>query len=247
MRTPALLTLLSLLVVPAGARAGFAPGEETVFEITYLGLRTGEGRILVGKAEGDIWPVIFQAKTLGIAGFIDVREHLVSYWDSKTNLTRGSDLKAYEVGDYHADTARFDRDTGKATVTVARKNRTRVTTIDVASNAQDLTSAFMWLRTQPLEVGQRHEIPVASGDKQFTLVAEVLGREKVEADAGTFQTLKVRVRTELDGKFSTKRDSTMWLSDDSKHVLVRASADFAVGSVVATLKRFTPGGAVAER
>jgi Protein of unknown function (DUF3108) len=247
MRPLALFALLALLAAPTGARAGFAPGEETIFDITYLGLRTGEGRIVVGKAEGDIWPVIFQARTVGVGGFIDIREHLVSYWDAKTRLTRGSDLKAYEVGDYHVDTARFDRDSGKTTFTVARKGGTKVMTADVAKNVQDLTSAFMWLRTQPLDVGQRHEIPVASGAKQFTLIAEVIGREKIEADAGTFQTLKIRVRTAIEGKFSTKRDSTMWLSDDASHVLVRASADFAVGSIVATLKRFTPGSAVAER
>ncbi len=246
MRLLGTLALTALLTAATAADA-FAPGEETVFEITYLNLPTGEGRILVGKPEGDIWPVIFQARTQGVAGFIDIREHLVSYWDAKTRLTRGSDLKAYEIGDYHVDSARFDRETGKATVTVARKDRKRVTTIDVAKDAQDLTSAFMWIRTQPLDVGHRYEIPVASGDRQFTLLAEVLGRERVETPAGTFQTLRVKVRTALDGKFSTKRDSTMWLSDDGRHVLVRASADFAVGSIVAQLKRYTPGDAVAAR
>ena len=246
MRSIGMLALTALLAAPPAAD-GFAPGEETVFDISYLSLHTGEGRILVGKPEGDIWPVIFQAKTEGIAGLIDVREHLVSFWDAKTGLTRGSDLKAYEVGDFHADTARFDRDANTHTVTVARKGKTKVTTFQVARDAQDLTSAFMWLRNQPLEVGHHYEIPVASGSHQFTLLADVLGRERVEAPAGTFETVKVKVRTELDGKFSTKRDSTMWLSDDGRHVLVRASADFAVGSIVAELKRYTPGAAVAGR
>lgn len=241
-----MLALTSLLAVPQAAQA-FAPGEETVFDISYLNLHTGEGRILVGRPEGDIWPVIFQAKTEGIAGLIDVREHLVSYWDSRTGLTRGSDLKAYEVGDFHVDTARFDRDAGTHTVTVARKGKSRVTTFQVAKDAQDLTSAFMWLRGRPLEVGHHYEIPVASGSHQFTLLADVLGKERVEAPAGAFDTVKVKVRTELDGKFSTKRDSTMWFSDDGRHLLVRASADFAIGSIVAELKRYTPGAAVANR
>ena len=49
------------------------------------------------------------------------------------------------------------------------------------------------------------------------------------------------MRTALEGKFSTKRDSSLWLSDDPRHVLVRLSADFAVGSIVATLKSYRPG------
>jgi hypothetical protein len=235
-----------LLATPAARAEAFAPGEETVFLVKYLNLPTGEGRIAVGEPSGEVWPVIFQAKTDGFAGFIDVREHLVTYWDSLTRRTRGSDLRAYEVGDYHQDSARFDRANRQATVTVQRKGKiTKRVVLDVPDDVHDLTSAFMWLRLQSLEPGQRYELPVVASSRQFTLVAEVLGREVVEAPAGTFPTVKVQVRTQLEGKFSTKRDSFMWLSDDARHVLVKASADFAVGSIVATLKSYRPGNRIA--
>lgn len=248
MRKLGTLAIAALLATAASTRAdGFAPGEETVFSVHYLSLPTGEGRIVVGKPEGDVWPVIFQARTDGVAGFIDIREHLVSYWDAVTRLSRGSDLRAYEVGDYHVDTARFDRVNGQATVVVSRKDKRTEKTFAIPADALDLTGAFMWLRLQPLVVGHRYELPVVSGSKQFTLVAEVLGREKVDTPLGAFQTLKVKVRTALEGKFSTQRDSFMWLSDDPRHILVRASADFAVGSIVATLKSYKAGGEVAAR
>ncbi|GAO04978.1 DUF3108 domain-containing protein [Anaeromyxobacter sp. PSR-1] len=240
------LALAALLAaVPASRADAFAPGEETVFSVRYLNLPTGEGRIVVGQPEGDVWPVIFQAKTEGVAGFIDIREHLVSYWDATARMSRGSDLKAYEVGDYHVDSARFDRANGQATVVVQRKGKRKEKTFPIAADAHDLTSAFMWIRLQPLTMGHRYELPVVSGSKQFTLVAEVVGQERIETPAGTFPTLKVKVRTALEGKFSTSRDSYMWLSDDPRHILVRASADFAVGSIVATLKSYRPGGEVA--
>ncbi len=250
MRLPlALATAALLSVAPAGlaGAAPFAPGEETVFQVTYLNLPTGEGRIVVGKAEGDVWPVMFQVRTNGVASLIDIREHLVTYWDASQNLTRGSDLRSYEVGDYHVDSARFDRVNGRATVSIHREGRRKVESFDVPRGAQDLTSAFMWLRLQPLTPGQHLELPVCAGSKQFTLLADVLGREVVETPAGTFPTVKVKVRTALDGKFSTKRDTFMWLSDDARHVLVRASADFAVGSMIATLKAYRPGSELASR
>lgn len=240
-RPIALAIATATLAVAAPARASFAPGEEIVFSVTYLNLPTGEGRIEVGDPEGGIWPVIFQARTEGLAGLIDIREHLVSYWDVEQKLPRGSDLRAYEVGDFHQDSARFDRENGQATVTVQRKGKKRVTTVPVPADIHDLTSAFMWLRLQPLAPGGRYELPVLSGSKRWTLLAEVVGRETVSTPAGKFPTVKVRVRTALDGKFSTKRDSWMWLSDDPLHVLVRASADFAVGSIVATLKSYRAG------
>ncbi len=244
MRTHALAALLALGAAAPAARAdAFAPGEETVLEVTYLGLPTGEGRILVGEPAGDVWPVIFQARTRGVVGFIDVREHFVTYWDAVARLTRGSDLRAYEVGDYHQDSQRFDRTNRQATITVQRKGRTSKETIAIAPDVQDLTSAFMWLRLQPLAPGDRYELPVVASNKPFTLVAEVLGREEVETAAGRFQTVKLKTRTQLDGKFSTKRDTFLWLSDDPRHVLVQAAADFAVGSVVARLRSYRPGAA----
>ena len=135
----------------------------------------------------------------------------------------------------------------QATVTVQRKGKQKVKTFAVPDDVQDLTSAFMWLRLQPLAVGQHLEVPIASGTHQFTLVADVLGKETVRTAGGTFQTLKVKIRTALQGKFSTKRDSHLWLSDDARHVLVRATADFAVGSIVAELKSYTPGTELAAR
>ncbi len=241
LRRLALASAVALAAAPAARAEAFSPGEETVLDVTYLGLPTGEGRILVGDPAGDVWPVIFQAKTRGVVGFIDIREHFVTYWDAIARLTRGSDLRAFEVGDYHQDSQRFDRTNRQATLTVERKGRTSRKTIDIDPGVHDLTSAFMWLRLQKLAPGDHYELPVVASDKPFTLVADVLEREQVEAPAGKFQAVKLKVRTALDGKFSTKRDTFLWLSDDPRHVLVRATADFAVGSIVAKLKSYRPG------
>lgn len=246
-RIAALAAALLAGIPAAGAEPPFAPGEETVLQVKFLGIPTGEGRIVVGQPSGDVLPVIFQAKTDGIAGFIDLREHLVSYWDQDTGLTRGSDLRAYEVGDYHEDGARFDREASQATVTRLRKGNRTTKVVDVPAGTQDLTSALLWLRMQPLENGARIELPVLASSRQFTLVAEVLGREVVETPAGVFPAVKMRVRTALEGNFSTRRDSHLWLSDDSRRIVVRAAADFAVGSIVATLKTYRPGVQVASR
>ena len=247
MKSTAPLALAALVVAlaPVSRAEAFTPGEETVLSVRFLNLPTGEGRIVVGQPEGDVWPVIFQARTEGVAGLIDIREHLVSYWDSHARTSRGSDLKAFEVGDYHMDSARFDRLNKQATVVVQRKGKRSEKTFAIPADAHDLTSAFMWLRLQPLEVGHRYELPVVSGSKQFTLVAEVVGKERIGTPVGDFDTFKVKVRTALEGKFSTRRDSWMWLSDDPRHVLVRVSAEFAVGSIVATLKSYRAGGEVA--
>jgi hypothetical protein len=239
-----MLAAASLAILLAGApeaTPSFGPGEEIEFEVRFLGVRAGEGKIAVGRAEGGVWPIIFQARTAGVAGLVDIREHLVSYWDAATRLPRGSDLRALEAGDYHVDKARIDRERRQLTIEVTRDGRRTVETRSTSADVQDLVSAFARLRLARLEPGERYEIPVASGSQQFTLVAEVAGREIVEIPAGTFRCVKLRIRTGLQGPFSSKRDAMLWLSDDARHVLVRASAEFAVGGIVATLKSHRPG------
>jgi hypothetical protein len=244
-----LRTVAAALVVAArpASAAPFAPGEETVMQFRYLNVPSGEGRITVGHPAGPVWPVILQARTDGVAGFIDIREHVVSYWDADARLPRGVDLRAYEVGDYHTESTRFDRVNRTATHEKQRKGKRSVKTFEVPADVRDLTSAFMWLRHQALRPGDRHELPVCSGERQFTLVAEVLEREAVATPAGTFRAVKVKIRTAFEGKFSTKRDTFLWVSDDPRHVLVKMSAEFAVGSVVGTLKSYRAGTEVAAR
>ncbi|MGA8891412.1 MAG: DUF3108 domain-containing protein [Anaeromyxobacteraceae bacterium] len=243
----AVVALIALLLAPpTRAAGGFAPGEQIDFAIDYLGIRTGEARIVVGQAEGPIWPVISRARTDGLAAIVDIREHLVSYWDSETRLPRGSDLQAIEVGDRHNDSARFDRSAGKATIRITRKGKRVENTYPLDPAAQDFASAALWLRTQEFSENARFEIPVFTTKGTFVLQATVTGREKVETPAGTFDAWKVEVRTAFDGNFAARRDTTIWFSADENKVPVRVSADFAVGSVVVKLVAYQPGGQMAR-
>lgn len=239
-------TLVLSTPVAGRAEAGFAPGEQLDFTINYLGVRTGQARISVGRAEGSIWPVIAQARTDGLASILDIREHLVSYWDAQNHLPRGSDLQAIEVGDRHADTARFDRENGKAFIRITRKGKKFENTYDMNPQAQDFASAVLWLRLQPLAEKARYEVPIFTTKGTFVLVASVVGRDRVETPAGVFDAVKVAVGTGFQGNFASKRDTFIWFSADERHVPVRVSAEFAVGSVVATLSGYQPGGAVAR-
>jgi hypothetical protein len=226
---------------PATQQA-FSPGEEMVFSVDFLHIPTGEGRVTVGRPEGAIWPIVCQGRTGGLASLLDIREYLVSYWDAESGLSRGSDLHAMELGNRHIDSVRFDRERGKATIRIQRKGRLIEKTFDAPSDIRDIASALMHLRVQDLAPGGHFEVPVFTGRDVFNLIADVQGREPLTTPAGKFDTLRVRVRTAFKGKFSTSRDSFIWVTDDRRHIPVRLSADFAVGSVVATISSYTQGG-----
>ena len=241
------IATLALLAAPAArAAGGFAPGEQIDFTIDYLGIRTGEARIVVGQAEGPVWPVIARARTDGLASIVDVREHWVSYWDSSKRLPRGSDLKAIEIGDRHDDSARFDRESGTATIRIVRKGSKSENTYPLDPEAQDFASAVLWLRTHPISEGGVYEIPVFTTKGTFVLQASVVGREVVETRAGTFDCWKVQVRTAFEGNFASKRDTFIWFSADENRVPVRVSADVALGTFVVNLVGYRPGGQLAR-
>lgn len=229
------------------AAQSVSPGEEIEWRIDYLGVKTGRAKLAVGRPEGNIWPVIAQAKTEGVGRILDIREHYVSYWHSGEQRSNGNDLEALEVGDHHTERQRFDREQGKATVTWWRKGREKQKVVDVPRDVHDLASAMLWLRLQPLEAGARYDIPVFTGSDLFTMTATVGGRERVETGIGEMDAIRVDVVLGFTEKFETRRASHVWFSDDSRHIPVRMSAEFAVGSVVATVTTYKPGSQVASR
>ncbi len=239
---------LATAVVFAAPVAALQPGEEIRMSVSYLHLPSGEGTISIGQPDDNgVWPLVFQGKTGGFVGLVNVRERLVSWWDPLSRLPFGSNLSATELGDRHDDEARFDRGALKATVTVNRKGKVRTREVDVPADALDLPSVFMFLRLQPLAVGQHYSVPVLAGRDLFTLDAEVVKVERLDTDIGEIDALAVRVKTGFKGKFDSKRPTWLWFSADERHIPLRISAEFAVGNLVASIKSYRPGGELAAR
>jgi hypothetical protein len=210
------------------------------FDIHYLGAKMGAARISVDERDGAVLPVQLQTRTGGLMKFLDIRQQLVSALDTETLLPRASSLDAVELGYRHADTTRFYRAAGKATVR-SRGKYDNTDEIDVPPDTLDFVALVFRLRTAPLADGYRQAFPVLAGTRVTTIVAEVVAREKVETDAGDFPTVKVRVPTGLTGKFSEKTPTFIWFSDDARRLVVRISTDFAVGRAVADLVAYRPG------
>jgi len=219
----------------------FSPGEEMGFDVDFRRLRAARVRFLIGRAQGPVWPLILQGRSDGIVALFDVREHFVSYWDSATGLPRGSELNAIEIGDRHTDRTRFDRASGRASVQVIRGGRIVERSVRIPADVQDLLSSMMHLRGQRLEPGDRIEYPVFSGEYVFTVRAEVEGTEVLTTPAGRFDTVRVRAQLGFRTRFKPKGYSYVWLSNDVRHLPVRLTGSFAVGSVRATLVRYRPG------
>ena len=107
--------------------------------------------------------------------------------------------------------------------------------------SQDSLSALYYLRTIPLPDGSVTTFPVVSEGKVWDAVITVIRREMVDSPFGRVQAVVVRPSTKYQGVLQNKGDSFIWLTDDSRRIVLRLEAKVRIGTVVATLKKAQPG------
>jgi len=232
-------------LAPAFAAVPWHPEERMDFEVHYLGFTIGRSRLSVGRVEDGAVQVQLSSGPAGMTSALNFHQTLQSTLDLATLLPRASLHDASEPGGYkHTDTTRYDRPAGKATV--REKGRFDNTyEIEVPPDALDFVTMVCRLRTLPLPDGATHTFKVLAGRKINVVVASVVKRERVKTDAGKFMTVKVRIPTRFDGKFSEKSPTHVWFSDDERRVVVKINVDFAVGSGEAELVAYQSGQAPA--
>jgi hypothetical protein len=243
--TLALALAASAQAAPAEPReplpVPWAAGEAMDYTIDYIGITMGKARIAAGGRDGDLMPISLSSRTAGLGAIVTFKQTLVSNLDVFTLLPASSVLEATEPGGYHhLDTSTFDRATGKAAVKVvarAEKNWD----VEIEPGTVDFVALVFALRTLPLPDGATHQFSVLAGRKVNKVTTTVVGRESLKVDAGRFATVKVRVPTGFDGKFSEKNPTFVWFSDDARRVVVKISADFAIGRANAELDAYQPG------
>jgi hypothetical protein len=96
-------------------------------------------------------------------------------------------------------------------------------------------SAFYFIRTQNLRVGDSLDLAAVSGKKKYNLKVLCLGRETITVAAGEFRTLVVEPMLKGDGLFKAKGKLTIWVTDDEKHIPVKMQSKIPVGSIKAEL------------
>ncbi|HLP40846.1 MAG TPA: DUF3108 domain-containing protein [Fibrobacteria bacterium] len=156
-----------------------------------------------------------------------VRDTVFSIIDSRGIYPLRFEKRLHE-GSYHADiSAIYDQ----ARHTLA----TQDTLLSIEPFTHDVLSAFYYIRTRPLKVGDSFELAAVSGKKKYNLKVLCHGRETVKVPAGEFQTLIVEPVLKGDGLFKAKGKLTIWVTDDERRMPVKMQSKIPVGSIKAEL------------
>ena len=248
MRTHLLLAV-TLSSVPALAseplQSAFGPGEQSVFEVSYLGVPTGTVVITVGlqmeQFGKPIWPIVCTAST--DLSIYPVRDRYISYWDWGQNRNIGSEFTRDENKKKDREKMRYDFSKKKIFATKQKEsNKAEDFIYDAQEGVVDLAGAAFSLRNASLEVGSEYKLPIFTGLVTYEMSAKVAGKEKLTTRQGDKNVLKVSFTAGgWTGGLAPKRALTLWVLDDPTHLPVKFEAELMVGSIVAELTTSYPG------
>jgi hypothetical protein len=201
----------------------FTVGEKLTFAVQYGTVTAGYATLSIPEVqlvEGrPVFHIVAEAKTHPFfETFFKVRDRIETFIDVDYAFPWRYE-KHLREGGYSADASYiYDHRAGKKAVMPIR--------------SQDVLSCFYWFRTQPMEVGSVHYVPVTADNMQnYGLKVDVLRKERVKTLAGTFDCVVVQPHLTFQGVFQQKGEVFIWLTDDVRRIPVMVRSKIVIGSI----------------
>lgn len=229
-----LILLLIFAYTTSAADYPFKVGEKMKFTVYALGMKAGFGEMKVaGNKDINDTPCFHLVTTIEsnplFGSFFYISDRVDCYAD-KENLLPLKYKKTEIEGD-HSDkyTVYYNHEKN-----LARKNDEKA--LRMKPNSRDELSTFYYLRTLDLEPGAKYELPNCDGEKNRAFNVEIIRREEVTTEMGTFDAIVVDVT--LDDAaliFAGKAKATIWLRDDESRMILKLSSSFVLGEIKAEI------------
>jgi hypothetical protein len=90
----------------------------------------------------------------------------------------------------------------------------------------DDAAFFYFVRTVPLEVGERYVFERYFRPDRNPVVLEVLARDTLDTPAGRFPTLVIKPTIQGRGILAEAQEPRMWVTDDERRLMVQLKSTF---------------------
>jgi hypothetical protein len=213
----------------------FGEGERLVFAVQYGIVNAGEASLEIRNISVfdsiPCYNIVSNARSNDVFSvFFKVRDRFVSLMDT-TNLVSVRYEKNIREGKFkRQESVVFDQ----------RKHRAiyKDKEVPIAPRTQDVLSAMYYVRTLPLEPGQKIALANHTDGKNYPLLVKVLRRERVTVEAGTFDCLVVEPFLRGPAIFQQKGRLTVWITDDQYKIPVLMKSKVVIGAVSGVLKSY---------
>jgi hypothetical protein len=215
----------------------FDTAERLTYDVRFGGLKVGTGRMeVMGTTDirgRETWHTRFTVK--GGIPFYKVNDRLESWIDTRTfeslrfvqDLEEGSRDKEryYEI---YPERATYSE-------------RGEVEHAPSVEDPLDDAAFLYFVRTIPLEIGKTYEFNRYFRPDRNPVKIRVVRKDTITVPAGRYPTIVIQPVIKSKGIFSEKGHAEMWLTDDSRRLLVQMKTDLSIGSLNLYLRGYVPG------
>ncbi len=247
--TPAPLPLPANLKIPVytPGPSPFRDGETLLYRASWLGVAAADARVSIvhNKLHPEWWTGMMWLNTSDLVD-IAYRMRDVFRENFDYNSLRPNDITILQHENKRLDQWRVTFDHASHLVTAIKTSRHGKITTRRFSGGDPLGpfSGPMMALSQRLKPGDSLTFDVFSGGNRYVFTFKVIDRERITTALGTFDTLKIepRVLWLSEGSFrSESRETTVWVTDDARHLPVRISSAIFFGDVYADLIEVSGG------
>ena len=217
----------------------FGVGELAEYDVRFGALKVGSASTLVAGIETvrgiSAWHTVFRLQ--GGTFFYKVNDVFESWIERNTF----SSLRFYQT-QQEGSSDRIKRyeifpDAGTYTEMDKKPPRDHPGVKDPLDDG----SFLFFVRTLDLEVGHTYESNRYFRPERNPIRVRVLRKETIEVPAGKFDCVVLQPVIKTPGIFSENGNAEVWLSDDSRHVLVQLKSKLSFGSINLYLRSYKPG------
>lgn len=222
--------------LPKHTNKAFTYGEKLSYRIHYGVLNAGNFDFTVGdqpRMIGDkttYYLRVFGKSTGMVDLMFGVKDEYESYMDVDALLPWQATKKVKEGNYKDTDFILFDHK--------QRKASSRRGTLEIPENTHDILSAIYYSRTTDMshaKPGDVFPVNFYLDHKNYEFRFKFIGKETIETELGTFNTLKIKPQVVEGRVFKDSEAITMWVTDDENHIPLRAQSEIWVGSLKADL------------
>jgi len=218
----------------------FPVGEEIDYEVYWGIFMVGEA---TAKAEWiqregrRLLSLSMQAESNGIGEKLyPVKERMQTILDPTTFLPLSFEKDSHEGRHHHHELTTFDHAARKGHWRSLLKDKRK--DFDIEADTRDLMGLMYWIRKEPIAAGETRNYWMMTDEKMYELIVAAGKKEELKLDGyGKVTCIKMEPKGKFNGMFVRKGRMFLWISDDARYTICRATASVPVASIKIVLKR----------
>ena len=218
----------------------FPVGEEIDYEVYWGVFMVGEATAKAEWVKRDgrrLLSLSLKAESNGLVEKLyPVREWLQTILDPVSFLPLSFEKDSHEGKRHYREITTFDHAAKKGHWKSLTKSKEQA--FDIAADTRDLMGLMYWIRKDPIREGETRNYWMMTDEKMYELIVEAGKKEELKLENyGKVPVIKMEPKGKFNGMFVRKGRMFLWISDDARYTICRATASVPVASIKIVLKK----------